>query len=142
MAESISLQLLEKHQLRKTNFRLDLLRLFLDNASKALSNADIELEIKELDRVTLYRTLRTFEQKGLIHQAFDGSDVPKYALCSHGSCSTAHHEDNHAHFHCINCGNTQCIDELQIQKNLQIPNGFSVESMHLIVKGHCNQCNV
>ncbi|MBP7821393.1 MAG: transcriptional repressor [Saprospiraceae bacterium] len=133
--------LLERHQLRKTNFRVELLNLFVDNSLKALSNIDIESELSDYDRVTLYRTLKTFEQKGLIHLALDGSESTKYALCSHGSCYDNHHEDNHAHFHCNNCGITVCIDELQAPNIINIPNGFSVSSTHLIVKGKCNKCN-
>ena len=88
--------ILTKHDLRKTPIRIKVLEVFLQK-NEALSHAELERELEETDRVTLYRTLKKFEESGIIHKAIDGTDTARYALC-HGACEHHHHEDNHAHF--------------------------------------------
>ena len=96
--------LLEKHGLRQTQNRIQVLEVF-SKEDIALSSHDIESELKSMDRVTLYRTLKSFEESGLIHKAHDETMTIKYALCGH-DCSIAEHKDEHAHFHCEVCGKT------------------------------------
>ncbi len=135
---SKSENILKKHQLRKTQIRLDVLSLFLSN-NQAMSHAQLESKVGSIDRVTLYRTLKTFEEKGIIHKAIDGTDTMRYALC-HGECEEHHHEDHHPHFHCDNCGKTLCLDQIEVP-NIHLPKGFSQSSSHLIIKGICEVCN-
>ena len=137
--DSKIVQLLEKHSLRKTDMRKKVLQVFLDAGSRALTNYDLEQELAEADRITLYRTLKTFEQKGLIHQAVDTTNATKYALC-HEGCTEHSHHDQHAHFHCRNCGSTLCVDG-QVSAQVSIPNGFTVEQTHLVLEGICSNCN-
>ncbi len=129
--------LLKNHNLRITQVRKNVLSLFLDQ-DEALSNHFIESQLEKVDRVTLYRTLKSFEEKGLIHKAFDGSDISKYALCS-SDCSEDHHQDSHAHFHCEKCGKTLCMDDIP-SPNSSLPSGYQLHSTHLILKGYCNEC--
>ena len=64
--------------IRKTPIRIEMLDIFIGSAGKALSNKDIELDLEDPDRITVYRTLKTFEQKGLIHQVMDGTGAVSY----------------------------------------------------------------
>ncbi len=129
--------LLEVHRLRKTNVRMQVLDIFLE-ANVALAQSDIERHFEQIDRITLYRTLKTFEDKGLIHKAIDGSDKPKYALC-HSGCDAHTHHDHHAHFHCADCGQTYCLDEVEAPA-IKAPGGFQVMTTHLVVTGKCESC--
>ncbi len=131
--------ILEKHNLRKTSIRLEVLKVFLYK-QEALSHSQLEQEMNETDRVTLYRTLKKFEETGIIHKAIDGTDVARYALCQ-GTCQHHNHEDNHAHFHCNKCGKTRCLDEINIP-HLQLPQGFEQEAAYLIIKGICKKCKI
>ena len=91
---------LKEHQLRPTPGRKDTLQIFLKHYF-ALSHGDIEHEMPEnVDRVTLYRTLKTFLDKGLIHKVLDNGGGLKYALCN-DHCNTTGHKHNHIHFKCI-----------------------------------------
>jgi len=72
--------LLIRYELRKTNIRKEVLESFISSEGRALSHSQLELMLEDTDRVTLYRTLKTFEQKGIIHQAVDGSGIMKFAL--------------------------------------------------------------
>ena len=63
--------LLKHHDLRLTQVRKEVLSVFLKK-EQALSQSDIEENVGQIDRITLYRTLRSFEDNGLIHRAIDG----------------------------------------------------------------------
>ncbi len=132
-------QKLANHKLRKTSVRLEVLKLFMDRKGAALSSLDIEDELNSLDRITLYRTLKSFEQNGIIHQAIDRTGKTKYALCDH-QCVQTKHSDNHAHFHCVSCGSTQCI-EATIDSSFDVPANYKIEEVHLLVEGLCPTCN-
>ena len=130
-------EILLRGGLRKTPVRLLVLRLLLSH-QEALSSHRLEEGLPEVDRVTLYRTLRTFEQKGIIHQAIDGTHSQKFALCT-GACTEFHHYDRHAHFHCSACGKTICLDDIP-QPLPETPKGFIVHSAHLVLTGSCPDC--
>ena len=132
------LELLKNNKLRATPVRKELLQLFL-LSKNALSNQDIEENLADVDRVTLYRTLKSFQEKGIIHRAFDGTDITRYASCSDHCDSHAHH-DEHLHFHCSQCDNTFCVDEIPIPK-LEMPSGFKAHKTNIVVDGVCEKCS-
>lgn len=133
-----SLHILKTHKLRVTDNRIALLEIF-KNSDKALSSADIELHLPETDRVTLYRTLKSFQEKGIIHKAIDGSDTPRYAMCI-SDCTEDTHHDEHVHFRCQSCESTFCLNDVFVPK-VETPTGFEVRSLHMIVEGICSKCN-
>lgn len=131
--------ILEKHNLRKTAARVEILQLFF-NESQAVSHSNLEaVLLNKFDRVTIYRTLNSFEEKGIIHKVFDSSGIGKYALCHH-NCSEKEHHDEHVHFNCTECGNTYCIESAQIPK-VKIPEKYKAKSLYLIAEGVCSTCS-
>lgn len=131
-------QLLRDFDLKKTDSRAAILRLFL-NRSYALSHSDIEDEVsKEFDRVTVYRTLKTFVDKGVIHKVLDDGGPLKYALCKE-ACSHEHHHHEHVHFKCSKCGQTNCLDGISIP-GIRLPQGYQAKEMSLLIQGTCAQC--
>jgi len=134
-----AISILKKHSLRKTPFRLEVLSIFLKNATKGISPGFIEDAIKDFDRITLYRTLKTFEKSGLIHIAIDGSNDTKYALC-HDDCSEHNHLDDHAHFLCTQCEETSCLENV-VQPQITLPPNYKLSSAHLALTGICNNCS-
>ncbi len=132
-------KVLEAHNLRKTPARIEILQLFLKE-SQAVSHSHLEdALLNKFDRVTIYRTLNSFEEKGIIHKVFDSSGVGKYALCSHKCSETAHH-DEHVHFNCTECGNTYCIESTKIP-TISIPENYKPKSLYLIAEGICSGCS-
>ncbi len=129
---------LKHHKLRSTDMRRKVLALFLKERGRALSNKDLEQHLDDFDRITLYRTIKSFEEKGIIHQAKDGSGVSKYAMCD-SHCSTHHHRDDHAHFHCTSCDKTLCLEH-PVDQNLNVPDGFKTEMTYIMVEGTCADC--
>jgi len=135
---STSEKILKKHNLRITQFRMDVINVF-NKAGHALSSNDIEGKLKDADRITLYRTLKSFEEKGIIHKAVDGTITQKYAICE-SNCDEHHHHDQHVHFHCAQCENTFCIDNVFVP-DILLPQGFKVASTNMVVNGTCEKCS-
>lgn len=130
-------RLLKSFRLRLTPTRQEVLHLFLKR-DHALSHGDIEKEIKnDLDRVTVYRTLKTFLDKGLIHKVLDEGGM-KYALCSE-TCSTKEHHHNHVHFKCTQCEQTHCLD-IEIPP-VKLPKGYKADDVNLLIQGTCDRCS-
>ncbi len=134
----VSNRLLKDFRLRTTPSRQEILHLFLEK-DYALSHGDIEKEIdNSLDRVTVYRTLKTFLDKGLIHKVLDDEGSLKYALCNEG-CTLAGHHHNHVHFKCISCGQTNCLD-VEIPP-VKLPKGYKAKELNVLIQGICENCN-
>lgn len=132
-------EILKDHQLRVTSCRSDVLHTFLKKGI-ALSHSDLEETLKEnFDRVTIYRTLKTFLESDLIHKVLDDTGVTKYALCHHDA-SEKHHDHEHVHFKCNVCGETQCIAEIALP-SISLPEGFIIKEKSLLVQGICNKCS-
>lgn len=122
---------------RPTAMRLLVLD-YLLNQTAAVSLNDLETNFERSDRVTLYRTLKTFEEKGLVHQIEDGTTSVKYALCPE-ACSTGLHHDLHVHFYCNECKGTFCLPKTRIPE-VQLPENYQPEEINLTVKGICGEC--
>ncbi|MEM9886087.1 MAG: transcriptional repressor [Bacteroidota bacterium] len=134
-----AVQLLKENGLRKTTVRLNVLLEFLQS-KQAYGQGDLEAKWEAIDRITLYRTLKTFEQKGIIHQAVDGSGKIKYALCK-GDCSENQHHDHHAHFHCVACKKTICLEHISVPE-VTVPANYQLHQSHLVLSGLCEVCRV
>ena len=137
--ESTILNLLKEHELRITNSRMDTLRVFVSNHF-ALSQPELEKNLgDEYDRVTIYRTLTSFLEKGLIHKVLDDAGAAKYALCKHAH-NDHEHSDEHIHFKCVQCGNTHCIESLQLP-DFNAPGGYKFLDTQILIHGLCPECN-
>lgn len=131
-------RLLKNFKMRSTPSRQEILDLFLQR-DYALSHGDIDKSISNsLDRVTVYRTLKTFLDKGLIHKVLDDEGSLKYALCN-DACTTKGHHHDHVHFKCTKCGQTSCLN-VEIP-GVRLPKGFKTEEMNLLIQGVCDRCS-
>lgn len=129
--------LLKTFKLRSTPNRQEILELFLER-DYALSHNDIETEINNpLDRVTVYRTLKTFLDRGLIHKVLDDAGSLKYALCREACQAPVHHHD-HVHFKCLRCGQTNCLNiEAPV---IKLPRGYRPQEVNVLIQGICERC--
>jgi Fur family ferric uptake transcriptional regulator len=130
--------LLKKNQLSVTDSRVSILELFMVS-NGALAHADIERQTGEkFDRVTVYRTLQSFMEKGIIHTIPTADNSVRYALCR-DECSEGHHHDNHVHFFCNECSRTTCLEAVTIP-DVMLPKGFRPLDKQMIVTGICGEC--
>ncbi|MFK5983321.1 MAG: transcriptional repressor [Flavobacteriaceae bacterium] len=131
-------QILENNYVKPTAMRLLVLE-FMLNKKLALSLSQIENYFDKAERTTLYRTIKTFKEKGIVHQIDDGSGITKYAVCEE-NCKCEIETDLHLHFHCIQCEETNCLTEHKIPQ-INLPEGFTAENVNMVVKGICDKCN-
>src|SRR5580658_2347030 len=123
--------ILKRNNLSVTSGRKRILELFLENAA-ALSHGDIEKKAGEkFDRVTVYRTLQSFVEKGIIHSIPTADNSILYALCK-DNCSEGHHHHNHIHFVCNKCGNTFCLEQVATPM-VKLPDNFIATKVEVVV---------
>ncbi|QBQ42996.1 transcriptional repressor [Sphingobacterium psychroaquaticum] len=131
-------QLLKQNGLKVTPHRLRVLE-EITQKDAAISQPDLEKTLgKEIDRVTLYRILASFEEKGIVHKIFDLHGTATYAACAPG-CSQNHHHDQHVHFICSVCNSVYCLEEISLPK-IQLPAKFNMQSLAINAVGLCADC--
>jgi Fur family transcriptional regulator, ferric uptake regulator len=131
--------LLKNHGLRRTAAREAILQMLAD-AGRPLSNQDILQKRKgagAFDRVTVYRTLETLLDVGLLHrvQGMDGT----WRYCRHKYESPGHCAGNHIHFLCSRCDQMSCLPEQPLPW-IAAPEGAKIHSKQLVVHGYCAAC--
>ncbi len=132
------LDILKRNQLSITDGRKKILDMFLKSPG-ALAHADIEKSADiSFDRVTVYRTLQTFVEKGIIHNIPTTDNSILYALCK-DNCEAGHHHDDHVHFICDVCDKTICLDNVFIPE-VKLPKGFRQKQTDVVISGICNEC--
>jgi len=132
-------EILKRNQLSVTASREKILHLFLEGTGGALAHGDIEKKAGEkFDRVTVYRTLQTFVEKGIIHTIPTADNSIRYALCK-DNCEEGNHHDHHVHFVCTICKNTYCLDDI-VTPDIKLPKGYSSSHIEVVAEGICSKC--
>ena len=129
-------QVLRRYRLRATPARRSVLAL-LSARGAAVAVADFE-SAADADRITVYRTLKTFEERGIIHRVPDASGQAQYALCGEG-CGPRAHAHHHAHFRCAGCAQTFCLPEGERPEPV-LPEGYRVDEIQVTYQGRCPAC--
>ncbi len=128
--------LLKEKKVHVTDFRLAVLDIF-DRYQNSVSQAQIEKELGTFDRITLYRTIKLFKEKGIIHEIFMSDNVKKLALCQ-SDCESDHHHHDHIHFHCEDCEEVYCLEIPQFPQ-INVSN-FVINQVEIQASGKCNNC--
>lgn len=130
--------LLRENGLKVTSQRLRVLD-EITHKNAAISQPDLEKIVgKDIDRVTLYRILSSFEEKGIVHKIFDLNGTATYAMCT-SNCTENHHHDQHIHFICSVCNSVFCLDEVSLPK-ITLPPHFALHSLAINAVGLCANC--
>lgn len=129
-------KLLADRRIKPTAMRLLVLEA-LTRQRHAVSHRELEEAFGKADRVTLFRTLKTFLGHKIVHTIDDGSGTMKYALCQQ-SCSCAP-DELHTHFHCTTCRKTYCLTDVPVPQ-VAIPRHFTLQQVNLVLKGLCDHC--
>jgi Fe2+ or Zn2+ uptake regulation protein len=129
-------KLLNSAKLKKTGPRRMVLE-FLMNATQPLTADEIVSAIGKSgpNKVTVYRTLDSMVDAGIVHRAFVEERSRHYELadkCSEHQC--------HPHFVCIDCGETQCLPEASIPMATSTPAGFVIQRQQVRLEGLCPAC--
>ncbi|QQZ27640.1 transcriptional repressor [Thiothrix subterranea] len=128
--------LLQQTQGRVTPARVGVLGILL-NANAALSHQEIEQTALQqgliVDRVTLYRALDWLVEQGLAHK-IPGAD----RTCRYNAQAGVPHQ--HAHFHCKDCEQVFCLENLQPTLLFALPGGYQIDEVELNLQGRCPDC--
>jgi Fur family transcriptional regulator, ferric uptake regulator len=142
--EAIEMKLksdLEQHLVRRNIKPTAMRMIVLDYFRKhehALSLRDLETGLENTDRVTLFRTLKTFVDHKIVHTVNDGKGSVKYAICG-DTCECDYPQDIHVHFHCKLCGETRCLPAVKVPA-IHLPGNYSAEEASVVVNGVCAGC--
>ena len=87
------------------------------------------------NKVTVYRTLESLIEVGLVHRAFTYQRAWYFELADH---CTEH--QCHPHFTCTNCGVTQCLTDIMLPLARISQKGFVVSRQQVRLEGLCPAC--
>lgn len=125
-------------QITPTPMRVLVLEYILKQKT-AISLNDLEKEFQHADRTTLYRTVKTFEENGLIHDIKNANEPTKYALCEE-DCTAGVHYDLHLHFYCTSCKELMCLPKENMPE-IKLPENFQLQEVSFVARGICDNCN-
>ena len=129
--------LLNSAKLRRTGPRAAILAVLL-GADKPLRQDQIAVKLgaEAPDKVTIYRTLETFLDSGLVHKAFLRERAWHFELahnCTETQC--------HPHFTCTDCGDTHCLTDVSVPLAKALKKGFAISHQRVQLDGLCPKCN-
>lgn len=129
-------EMLKAAKLYCTKCRVAILKV-LTKADKPLSQGQIAQRLGKncLNKVTIYRTLESFREAGLVHKAFLDKRAVHFELANH--CSSA---QCHPHFTCKICGVTDCLIGLSVPVVKGLKKGFVIHRQQVQLEGLCPQC--
>lgn len=126
------------NKIRPTAVRIRVLEFFKDYPF-AVSLNDLEQVLQPVDRTTLFRTIKTFEEGGILHSINEENGLVKFALCS-DDCSCSYTDHSHVHFSCKTCLKTYCLFDVRIE-DINLPEEFIPLDASVVIKGICNHCS-
>ena len=128
--------LLHSRALKATSARLNLL-VEMQKYESAIPYSAIQEAFKSIDRVTLYRTLVSLKEHGVIHKAFQENNETYYAICG-SKCGKNDHHHDHIHFKCVKCKSVTCEKPNRALK-ISIPN-YEIHKVTIHIDGVCKLC--
>ena len=124
---------------RNTEARRNVLACLIE-AGRALSHAEIEAQLTDtdLDRVTLYRVLEWLVEQSLAHRV---GGLSGFDRAMRFAFSRPERRSAHAHFQCVQCGTTMCLDDVAVPA-LPVPGGIELQGIELAAFGYCASCSL
>jgi Fe2+ or Zn2+ uptake regulation protein len=90
---------------------------------------------KSANKVTVYRTLESLVEAGLVHRAFVRKRAVYFELadrCTDAQC--------HPHFTCVSCGATNCVIGASVPIAKGLEKGFIIHRQQVYLEGLCPRC--
>lgn len=131
-----ALNIIKNSGLRSTPGRKKIISILIESQT-ALSEVDLEKQLASFcDRTTIYRTLNTLLEHGIVHKLIDTDGSNKYVLNKPADPSSP----DHIHFKCHECGTVECLENFPDQ-HLHLPEGYKKLYTNFVVVGVCDHCN-
>ena len=127
--------LLKKSGLSITPLRKEVLAFLLENEVSSLD--DIKKNIKEFDRVTLYRTVKVLIKFKIIKElSFENK---KFLSLNRNIHKSSDSYEQSVYFYCMYCNNLTFLNNKII--SFDITPDYEVHQSESIISGKCNLCN-
>lgn len=127
--------LLKKSGLSITPLRKEVLAFLLENEVSSLD--DIKKNIKEFDRVTLYRTIKVLIKFKIIKElSFENK---KFLSLNRNINKSSDSFEQSVYFYCMYCNNLTFLNNKII--SFDIASDYEVHQSESIISGKCNLCN-
>lgn len=129
---------LRERGLRATAPRLAVLGC-LRRAERPLSHAEVMARLGEetWDRATIYRNLSDLAEAGLLRKTDHGDHVWRFEAADAAGRA---HAAEHAHFVCVDCGEVQCLPEVELSLGAAGPRSLQAQQVEVQVRGVCDDC--
>ena len=132
-------ELLKRHHLSTTSVREEILKVFIRSHSPISMSELKERMSKDCDRVTLYRNLKNFTRKGILHEVYLDKQESKFVL-PENIVNPDKNYSEHLHFKCTNCDMVKCLTDQEIM-TIKLPDGYTMQEVNFVVFGLCNKCS-
>jgi len=133
-------QSLQDAGLRRTPVRMMVLQILAGGSPPLSAGVILQRLAGDIDKVTLYRTLKTLTEKNLLHRVRGDDQIWRYGFA--GVQSKARHE--HAHFVCDECGAVECLSSTPASPRAvpkaRVRRGYRVDYSEILVHGACPDC--
>ena len=129
-------RMLKDARLYCTEARVAILQVLME-AVRPLAQDQIarQLTTRKLNKVTVYRTLESLTEAGIVHRAFLHDRAWHFELADH--CTE---KQCHPHFTCTSCGVTRCLTDTSVPM-ARIPHkGFVIRRQQVRLEGLCPAC--
>jgi len=134
-----AVDILKTYGLYDTASRSEILDILI-GSKLALSVTEIREKMDQSrDRVTLYRNLKLFTDKGILHQIQVDGQIVKYVLPENIIEPEAHYNE-HLHFKCMQCKEVKCLTDRTLE-DISLPEGYKMLGANFVIFGICNTCN-
>jgi len=127
--------LLKKSGLSITPLRKEVLAFLLENEVSSLD--DIKKNIKEFDRVTLYRTVKVLKKFKIIKEL--SFEKKKFLSLNRNIHKSSDSFEQSVYFYCMYCNNLTFLNNKII--SFDITPDYEVHQSESIISGKCNLCN-
>ena len=127
--------LLKKSGLSITPLRKEVLAFLLENEVSSLD--DIKKNIKEFDRVTLYRTVKVLIKFKIIKEL--NFENKKFLSLNRNINKSSDSFEQSVYFYCMYCNNLTFLNNKII--SFDIAQDYEVHQSESIISGKCNLCN-
>ena len=129
-------EMLKATKLYSTRGRVAILKVLM-KADKPLSQDQIARRSgkERFDKVTIYRTLESLLNVGLVHKAFVEKRASHFEMahnCTEHQC--------HPHFTCTNCGETHCLTGISVPMAKSPHQEFLIHRQQVRLEGLCPKC--
>lgn len=129
-----AMSMLKESGYKRTMHRETLVRFFIMNPGP-LTTENIQTRTDGLDKVTIYRSLASFESLGLLRRIDFGDGLLRYEL-------NLNDEEHHHHVICTQCGKVDVVHHCEVSAISQIETQTGYRSIRHSLEffGLCPQC--